>query len=75
MNIGQILSSERGVLGLSQKGLADILGISDTFLGDIELGRRGLPEKHVAKLPEPMRSKVAAVFVEEHEAAIRRLRV
>ena len=52
------LKAARQQAGLSQRQLAEVLGLSPAFINDIEHGRRQLGEQHYAKLPEPIRTAV-----------------
>jgi transcriptional regulator with XRE-family HTH domain len=58
--LGHALMEARIAHGLTQAQLADRIGISQTFLSDIERGVRELPPARRALLPPPIRSAVLA---------------
>lgn len=74
MTVADILVSARRAAGLSQKDVAEALGISPTFLSDIERGRRAFGEKHLPALPSAMRGPVADALLAEHTKAIARIK-
>jgi transcriptional regulator with XRE-family HTH domain len=52
---GEIIRSAREQLGLEQKQLAQLIGVSKSFLCNVEQGRREMPEKHYQALPPLIR--------------------
>ena len=73
MSVSEALVAARQSAGLSQKEVAEALGISQSFLSDIEKGRRIFGERHVAALPASMRRIVADAMVAEHKESIARI--
>jgi transcriptional regulator with XRE-family HTH domain len=70
------LKAARQQAGLSQRQLAEVLGLSPAFINDIEHGRRELGERHYEKLPQPIRAAVMKAVVtdlQERTARARRL--
>ena len=73
MKVGEALRSARIVAGLTQRQIAECLGVTTAFISDIENGRRVLGEKYVPLLPDHVRPSVVAAIVAEHQTAIARL--
>ena len=73
MEIGTILAAARKRAQLTQRELAQRLGISATYLSDMEQGRRAFGEKFLDDLPPDIRAEVRPAFIAEYEAAIARL--
>jgi len=63
MEIGSIMADARKAAGLTQKAVAEQLGISAQYLCDLELNRRPFPIARVKDLPPTIRSKVAAAML------------
>jgi transcriptional regulator with XRE-family HTH domain len=74
MEIGTILADARKEAGLQQKALAETLGISQSYLCDLEANRRVFPMERVEQLPLTIRSKVAAALLESQLLKIESLR-
>lgn len=55
---------------LRQQEVAWALGISPSYLSDMENGRRQLGLRHLARLPPAMRSAVAAAWCADRENEI-----
>jgi transcriptional regulator with XRE-family HTH domain len=66
----QALREARLTAGLQQKDVAKALGISPSYLTDIELGRRQFPAERLASLPESIKYAVAAALIAERRAEI-----
>lgn len=75
MDIGSTLRASRIAAGFTQREIAELLGVSHTYISDIEAGRRTLGEKHLAALPDTVRKPIAEVMMAEHRQAIERLSV
>jgi transcriptional regulator with XRE-family HTH domain len=74
MSVGETLLVARRRAGLSQKDLADAIGVSGTFVSYIEYGRAPFPPERLDRLPEGVREAVAEAMIAEAEAKIERLR-
>ncbi len=72
--ITDALRDARRKAGLTQRDLAETLGLSPQFMNDVELGRRELPERHYHALPGPIRHAVVAAAIAELVDRIERLR-
>jgi DNA-binding XRE family transcriptional regulator len=72
--IAAALRAARIEAELSQRDVAEAIGVTAQFVCDIELGRRQLSEKYVSRLPWSMRNKVSDAMIADHEASIERLR-
>jgi len=59
------LADARKSSGLTQRQLAEHLGIAQGTLADIERGRRPLPRDRLVKLPDPIRRRVIAAAIDE----------
>ena len=68
MEIGTILADARRAAGLQQKEVAEALGISPSYLCDLESNRRPFPLARVERLPPAIRSRVAAAILASREA-------
>ena len=66
MEIGTILAVARKEAGLPQKDVADALGISQSYLSDIEANRRSFPRTRVKDLPQAVRGQVASALISEY---------
>ena len=62
---GRTLRALRHGAGLSLAALAAIVGCSDSFLCDVELGKRRMPRARVWRLPETMREPIWAALRED----------
>lgn len=71
--IASALKNARITSYLTQRQVADALGITPQFVSDIENGRRDLTEKYIELLPETMRHVVRQAFIAQHQSAIERL--
>ncbi len=67
------LREARIASGLTQQGLADLLGCTQAFVSHIEMGRRKLPEELRDKLPAPIRAAVIKATKAELRDRIKRL--
>lgn len=74
MDIGNVLAQARKAHGIKQGDLADAMGISRTYLADIEAGRRNLPDDRVKDIPKPLQGHVAAALAGEYYAKAEALR-
>ena len=74
MEPGEVLRTLRRDAGLKQNEMAQRIGISPTFLCDIERSRKSVPEYILTKLPNEIRVGVIAKLIADHRAAIKRLR-
>ena len=54
LELGQRVKELREALNLSRKDLAELLDISDYFLVEIELGRRGVSNVTLCKLADAL---------------------
>lgn len=54
LELGQRVKELREALNLSRKDLAELLDISDYFLAEIELGRRGVSNVTLCKLADAL---------------------
>ncbi len=64
------MRSARKAAGLSLRALARQLGVSATFLSDIELDRIAFPPARYKDLPEPIRKAfIDAALAELHDQA------
>lgn len=73
MSIAEALRSARIAAGMTQRQIADALGVSAAFICEVELGRRGLGERHLAALPGAVAGPVAKAMLAEHHMAIQRI--
>jgi DNA-binding XRE family transcriptional regulator len=64
-SLGTILTTARHKAGLSQRDVAEAMGISPQYLCDLELNRRPFPVSRVKDLPNAVRPKVAAALMLE----------
>lgn len=74
IEIGPIIARRRAELGVSQKSVAEALGISATYLCDMELGRRPFPANRVGSLPPEIRQVVAEAIINARNEEIADLR-
>jgi predicted transcriptional regulator len=68
LSITETLEKARLEAGISQVALARAIGVTPQYISDIVRGRRELPAKHYAKLPDSIRRAVvkAALLELEH---------
>lgn len=74
MEIGTVLAQARKAAGVQQKDLAQQLGMSPSYLCDLELGKRPLLLRWVISLPDPIRPPVASAMIESMMADVEVLR-
>ena len=74
MEIGPLIVELRRDANLSQKEVASALGISPSYLSDMERGRRPFQEDRANALPEVIRAKVVAAVIANLHERIDRLR-
>jgi transcriptional regulator with XRE-family HTH domain len=75
--VTQALVEARKQAGLTQKQLAEHLGVAQATLADVERGRRPLPRERIAKLPKEIRRRVIDAALDElrrQTAELRELR-
>lgn len=53
-NAGRMIKDARSKKGFNQKVIAKYLGMTDAFLGQIELGHQQLPPRHALKLADKL---------------------
>jgi len=73
MKVADALRKSRVSAGLTQRQVAEMLGVTPQFMSDIEQGRRALGEKYLHKLPDAIRASVISAMVNEHKSAIARI--
>lgn len=73
MKIAAALVEARKSAGLTQKDVAEALGVGVTYVSDMENGRRSFGEHYLPALPKAMREHVARAMVAEHRDAISRI--
>lgn len=61
-SVGFLIKNKREKLGITQKGFATSLGFTAQFLGRIETGAVGLPQKYWFKTMRLLRIKKAQLF-------------
>ena len=59
---GKRVRERRLALGLTQQELADRAGLHRSYIGEIELGRRNVTLKSVAKIAEVLQVDVASLL-------------
>ncbi len=74
MEIGTVLAEARKAAGLQQKALASIMGISASYLCDLEGNRRPFPIERMIQLPQSIRPKVAEALMKKRLSEIEQLR-
>lgn len=67
------LLEARHAAQITQSELAQLLGLSASFMCEIENGRAPLPRKHYGALPEPIRRAVIDAAIAERSAEIAEL--
>jgi transcriptional regulator with XRE-family HTH domain len=60
--------------GLTQREIANALGVSTAFVNDLEHGRRELGRRHFVNLPPGVRQWVVDAAIADLEASIEELR-
>jgi transcriptional regulator with XRE-family HTH domain len=73
-HVTEVLIDARKQAGLTQRQLAEHLGVAQATLADIERGRRPLPRERIAKLPKEMRRRVIDAAIDELRHRIAELR-
>mgnify|MGYP001599507943 CR=1 FL=1 len=73
MKVADALRNARVSAGLTQRQIAEMLGVTPQFICDIELERRVLGEKYLPLLPPGIRVLVTWAMVNEHRSTIARL--
>lgn len=68
-NVATVLRTARRAAAIAQQDLAAELGISRSYMNDIELGRNPFPESLVERLPDSIRRHVAAAMADGHLAS------
>jgi transcriptional regulator with XRE-family HTH domain len=64
------LVTARKAANLTQRDLATVLGVSQTFLSDVESGKRRLPRSYLPKLPKKIRKPVVDALAASLQAEI-----
>ena len=72
--ITEALIEARKAAKLTQRQLAEQMGIGQPNLADIERGRRPLPRERIAKLPKEIRRQVIDAAIDELRHQIAELR-
>jgi len=73
-HVTEVLIDARKQAGLTQRQLAEHLGVAQATLADIERGRRPLPRERIAKLPKEIRRRVVDAAIDELRDQIAELR-
>jgi transcriptional regulator with XRE-family HTH domain len=73
MEIGDSLRRSRKAAGIKQIELARMLGLTPTYVCDLEKGRKPFLPKHLSALPPLMRRDVAAAMIAQFEREIAEL--
>lgn len=73
MRVAIALRNSRISAGLTQKQVAEALGVTPQFISDLEKDRRALGEKYLPMLPPVMRAFVSEAMMNEHRSAISRI--
>jgi transcriptional regulator with XRE-family HTH domain len=63
--VTETLRKARIAANVSQRELAELIGLTPQFLSDIERGRREFPVQRLADLPNPIRTAVVKAALEE----------
>jgi DNA-binding XRE family transcriptional regulator len=66
--VAEVLVEARKAAGLTQRQLAELIGVTQATLANIELGKRPLPRERMAKLPPAIRRKVIDAVIAEFRA-------
>ncbi|MFB0919224.1 MAG: helix-turn-helix transcriptional regulator [Clostridiaceae bacterium] len=61
-DIGEVIKTKRKALGISQKKLAEMAGISNTYLSDIEVGRTDPSLKTMTKIAKALDIELKELF-------------
>jgi transcriptional regulator with XRE-family HTH domain len=68
--IGQLLASARQQLGLSQRELADLLGVNNAYVALVETDKNVYPTEYVRKLSPLITSKEHQQLIEALQASL-----
>ena len=71
LELGQRVKELREALNLSRKDLAELLDISDYFLVEIELGRRGVSNVTLCKLADALCTTTDYLLIKGYPWAFR----
>ena len=74
MEIGTVLADARKAAGFQQNQLAKLLGISTSYLCDLEQNRRPLPIARLEGFPPEIRRRVASAMLLTRWHEIEKLR-
>jgi len=74
MSPGEAMTLARRRLGLPQKAIADIWGVSTAYVSAVETGDKRFPRERVANLPIEIRREIVTALIADHERAIAELR-
>jgi transcriptional regulator with XRE-family HTH domain len=72
--ITEALIEARKQAGLTQRELAEYLGVAQATVANIERGKRPLPRERIAGLPKEIRRRVIDAALDEHRAAVAELK-
>jgi transcriptional regulator with XRE-family HTH domain len=72
--ISDALRAARKAANLTQHGIAEMLGVSQGFVADVERGRRELPVSQRQKLPSAMQAAVIEGEIADLEERLSELR-
>jgi len=61
----------RQILGISQSALAEKIGCSTTFIGNIEIGKRFPSADNINRIAKTLEVKVSDLFSEEEPQSIK----
>jgi transcriptional regulator with XRE-family HTH domain len=75
MTFGEKFRRARRVADLTQRQIADALGVSTVFVSRIETGHAKFPADRISVLPPPLQAVVIDAMIEESQARIERLQV
>jgi len=67
VRVGRTLSTLRERYGYTQQGLADALGVSRPYISLIELGRKPLQDRLLAKVADILEITPLAIKTYDHE--------
>lgn len=65
MNLGETIKKERVSLGISQKDMADKIGVSAIHYCGIENGKRGTTIQVLEKVAEKLQKKLVVTFIDK----------
>lgn len=69
--LGDAIRARRGKRGLSQEGLADVVGLHRTYIGSVERGERNISLANLVRIAEAL-GATASALLSEAEAQIRK---